>query len=76
MCRISWESITLFPLGVAIALALPKKKWAASLSLVALGFPLLIPYNIVGIIWRIFTRADLGLAPLLLAHLDMTITLR
>lgn len=53
------------PLGVAIALALPKKRWAASLSLVALGFPLLIPYNIVGIIWRVFTRSDLGLAPVL-----------
>ena len=53
------------PLGVLIALALPKKGWKASLSLVALGFPLLIPYNIVGIIWRVFTRADLGLAPLL-----------
>lgn len=53
------------PLGIVIALALPKKGWKASLSLVALGFPLLIPYNIVGIIWRVFTRSDLGLAPLL-----------
>ncbi|MEO0562757.1 MAG: sugar ABC transporter permease, partial [Chloroflexota bacterium] len=53
------------PLGVLIALAMPKKGWAASAALVALGFPLLIPYNIVGIIWRVFTRADLGLAPLL-----------
>jgi glycerol transport system permease protein len=55
------------PLGVLIALALPKKGWAASASLVALGFPLLIPYNIVGIIWRVFTRSDLGLVPLLFA---------
>jgi len=53
------------PLGVAIALALPKKGWTATASLVALGFPLLIPYNIVGIIWRVFTRADLGLVPLI-----------
>jgi len=53
------------PFGVLIALAMPKKGWAASVSLVALGFPLLVPYNIVGIIWRVFTRADLGLAPLL-----------
>jgi glycerol transport system permease protein len=53
------------PLGVAIAMTLPKGGWKASLSLVALGFPLLIPYNIVGIIWRVFTRSDLGLAPLI-----------
>lgn len=53
------------PLGVAIALAIPKKGWASTASLVALGFPLLIPYNIVGIIWRVFTRSDLGLVPLL-----------
>lgn len=53
------------PLGVLIALSLPKKGWAASASLVALGFPLLIPYNIVGIIWRVFTRSDLGFVPLL-----------
>src|SRR5690606_29161143 len=54
------------PLGVAIALALPKRGWATTLSLVALGFPLLIPYNIVGIIWRVFTRSDLGAVPVLL----------
>jgi glycerol transport system permease protein len=53
------------PLGVAIALALPKKGWAATASLVALGFPLLIPYNIVGIIWRVFTRSDLGAVPVI-----------
>lgn len=53
------------PLGVLIALALPKKGWTATASLVVLGFPLLIPYNIVGIIWRVFTRSDLGLVPLI-----------
>ena len=31
----------------------------------ALGLPLLIPFNVVGIIWRVFTRADLGIIPLL-----------
>jgi glycerol transport system permease protein len=53
------------PLGVAIALALPKKGWTATASLVVLGFPLLIPYNIVGIIWRVFTRSDLGAVPVI-----------
>ncbi len=66
--QIQFSFLILFiqiPLGVAIALALPKKGWASTASLVALGFPLLIPYNIVGIIWRVFTRSDLGLVPLL-----------
>jgi glycerol transport system permease protein len=52
------------PLGVAIALALPKKSWRATVSLIVLGLPLLIPWNVVGIIWRVFTRSDLGLVPL------------
>jgi len=52
------------PLGVAIALALPKKSWRATVSLIVLGLPLLIPWNVVGIIWRVFTRSDLGIVPL------------
>ncbi|MBZ0283814.1 MAG: sugar ABC transporter permease [Anaerolineae bacterium] len=52
------------PLGVLIATALPKRSWVATLSLIALGLPLLIPWNVVGIIWRVFTRSDLGLVPL------------
>jgi len=51
------------PLGLGIALALPKKgKWVGW-SLVLLGVPLLIPWNVVGIIWRVFTRSDLGAVP-------------
>jgi len=49
------------PLGVAIALAMPKKGWSASLSLVLLALPLLIPWNVIGTIWIIFTRPDIGL---------------
>lgn len=49
------------PLGIAIALAMPKKGWAASLSLVTLALPLLIPWNVIGTIWIIFTRQDIGL---------------
>lgn len=52
------------PLGVAIATALPKRNWIATVALIVLGLPLLIPWNVVGIIWRVFTRADLGLIPL------------
>jgi glycerol transport system permease protein len=32
-------------------------------SLVLLGVPLLIPWNVVGIIWRVFTRSDIGVLP-------------
>jgi glycerol transport system permease protein len=50
------------PLGVAIALALPRRGWQVSLCLVLLALPLLIPWNVVGTIWQIFGRSDIGLA--------------
>jgi len=49
------------PLGVLIALAMPKRGWGVSLSLVLLALPLLIPWNVIGTIWIIFTRPDIGL---------------
>jgi len=49
------------PLGVLIALMMPKKGWAASVSLVLIALPLLIPWNVIGTIWIIFTRPDIGL---------------
>ena len=49
------------PLGVLIALAMPKKGWKASASLITLALPLLIPWNTIGTIWIIFTRPDIGL---------------
>lgn len=50
------------PLGIAIALMMPQKKGlAASLCLVILALPLLIPWNVIGTIWIIFTRPDIGL---------------
>ena len=49
------------PLGIAIALALPVRGWRASLALVLLALPLLIPWNVVGTIWQIFGRVDIGL---------------
>ena len=50
------------PLGIAVARALPAKGWRSSLSLVVLALPLLIPWNVVGTIWQIFGRGDIGLA--------------
>jgi len=49
------------PLGIFIALNMPKKGFWASLVLVLMSLPLLIPYNVVGTIWQIFGRIDIGL---------------
>ncbi|GAB7023150.1 carbohydrate ABC transporter permease [Salidesulfovibrio brasiliensis] len=51
------------PLGVGVALTLPRKKgvWAST-CLVLLALPLLIPWNVVGTIWVMFSRPDIGLA--------------
>jgi len=49
------------PLGVLIALCMPKKGWAVSVVLVLLALPLLIPWNVIGTIWIVFTRPDIGL---------------
>jgi glycerol transport system permease protein len=45
------------PLGILIALAMPKKGWGVSASLVTLAIPLLIPWNVIGTIWIIFHPA-------------------
>jgi glycerol transport system permease protein len=49
------------PLGVGLALAMPASGWRASVALVVLAMPLLIPWNVVGTIWQIFARPDIGL---------------
>ena len=49
------------PLGIFVAMNMPNKGWAASLCLVLMSLPLLIPWNVVGTIWQIFGRVDIGL---------------
>ncbi len=49
------------PLGVLIALAMPTRGWSVSACLLLLALPLLIPWNVIGTIWIIFTRPDIGL---------------
>jgi glycerol transport system permease protein len=49
------------PLGILIALCMPAAGWRASLALVLIALPLLIPWNVVGTIWQIFGRGDIGL---------------
>jgi glycerol transport system permease protein len=49
------------PLGVFVALNMPKRGVWASVVLVLMSLPLLIPWNVVGTIWQIFGRVDIGL---------------
>ncbi|MBZ9794479.1 carbohydrate ABC transporter permease [Mesorhizobium sp. ES1-4] len=49
------------PLGIFIALNMPKKGWGVPVCLVLMSLPLLIPWNVVGTIWQVFGRSDIGL---------------
>jgi glycerol transport system permease protein len=49
------------PLGVAIALAMPRKGPWVSVNLVLMAMPLLIPWNVVGAMWNILALPDIGL---------------
>lgn len=49
------------PLGVIIALAMPRKGIWVSVCLVLMAMPLLIPWNVVGAMWNIFALPDIGL---------------
>jgi glycerol transport system permease protein len=59
------------PLGIALALGIPERGWRASLVLVLLAMPLLIPWNVVGTIWQIFARGDIGLLGYVLTQLGI-----
>ena len=49
------------PLGILVALAMPKKGIWVPVCLVLMALPLLIPWNVVGTIWQVFGRTDIGL---------------
>ncbi|MBE7369567.1 carbohydrate ABC transporter permease [Ramlibacter pallidus] len=49
------------PLGILLALSMPSEGWKASAVLVVVALSLLIPWNVVGTIWQIYGRADIGL---------------
>ena len=49
------------PLGVAIALTMPRRGFWASVCLVLMALPLLIPWNVVGAMWNIYALPDIGL---------------
>jgi glycerol transport system permease protein len=56
------------PLGVAIALAMPRRGVWASVCLVLMSMPLLIPWNVVGAMWNILALPDIGLLGWTLNH--------
>ncbi|KGA05675.1 MAG: sugar ABC transporter permease [Pontimonas sp.] len=49
------------PLGIFIARLMPREGWKAAAALVIVAIPLIIPWNVVGITWRILARPDVGL---------------
>lgn len=49
------------PLGILVARSLPGKGAAAGIWLVVLAVPLLVPWNVVGTIWQMYARPDIGL---------------
>ena len=49
------------PLGILLALSMPATGWKSSAVLVIVALSLLIPWNVVGTIWQIYGRADIGL---------------
>jgi glycerol transport system permease protein len=49
------------PLGIFVALNMPRSGWGVPVCLVLMALPLLIPWNVVGTIWQVFGRVDIGL---------------
>jgi glycerol transport system permease protein len=49
------------PLGIVVALSMPRKGPWVSVCLVLMALPLLIPWNVVGAMWNIFALPDTGL---------------
>lgn len=59
------------PLGIAVSLCIPKRGVWSSFCLVLMALPLLIPWNVVGTIWQIFGRVDIGLLGATMAALGI-----
>ncbi|MEM7218042.1 MAG: sugar ABC transporter permease [Pseudomonadota bacterium] len=62
--QLSFSALVLaieIPLGIAIARGVPRDSKATTPLLILLAVPLLVPWNVVGTIWQIFARPDIGL---------------
>ncbi|MEV8468889.1 sugar ABC transporter permease [Fluviibacterium sp. DFM31] len=72
--QVTFSSLVLLiqvPLGILIALTLPQKGKSVAFCLIILGLPLLMPWNVVGVMWQIFARADIGLGGAAIAALGI-----
>jgi len=49
------------PLGIIIALSMPRQGIWVPVCLVTMALPMLIPWNVVGAMWNIFTLPEIGL---------------
>jgi len=59
------------PLGVFVALNMPRKGIGVSICLVLMALPLLIPWNVVGTIFQLLCRTDIGLVGYAIASLGI-----
>ncbi|AJQ94140.1 carbohydrate ABC transporter permease [Gynuella sunshinyii] len=59
------------PLGISVALVMPTGGKCSSAALILIAIPLLIPWNVVGTIWQIFGREDIGLFGWTLNHIGL-----
>ena len=59
------------PLGIFVALNMPRRGIGVPVCLVLMALPLLIPWNVVGTIWQVFGRVDIGLLGHTLAALGV-----
>src|SRR3546814_11166525 len=57
------------PLGIVIALSMPRKGFWVPVCLILMALPLLIPWTVVGTIWQVFGRRDTGLLGHVLASM-------
>jgi glycerol transport system permease protein len=62
------------PLGLAIALCMPKKGPWVSVCLVLMALPLLVPWNVVGSMWNIMALPDVGPLGVLMKWLNLNYT--
>jgi len=59
------------PLGLGIALVLPKKGIVGGISMVVIAIPLVIPFMTVGLMWRLLTMQVVGPMPVLLSKVGI-----
>ncbi len=59
------------PLGIVVARSLPRSGGLAPVLIVLIALPLLVPWNVVGTIWQIFARPDIGLLGAVLTGLGI-----